>query len=76
MRKIKEVEVNGYYFTNTPNLFWHSDKFWYMDNEVKEVYNNGSKSLLLYGSSKVGIKKLRKFAVKCKVKIYIEPLPF
>lgn len=74
--RIKEVEIDGYYFTNIPALFWHSGKFWYNEFEVKEVYNNGSKSILLYGVSKLGIKKLRKSAKKCKIKLYIEPLPF
>ena len=76
MRRIKEVEIDGYYFTNTPFLFWHSGKFWYNEIEVKEVYNNGSKSILLYSSSKIGVKKLRRFAKSCKIKLYIEPLPF
>lgn len=73
---IKEVEVDGYYFTTIKNLFWHSNKFWFNETEVKQVYNNGSISLLLYGSSKIGVKKLRKFAKKCKIKIYTEPIPF
>ena len=76
MPKIKEVEIDGYYFTNIDNLFWHSGKFWMNDIEVKEVYNNGSKSILLYGIEKRGIKKLRQFAKPCKIKIYTEPLPF
>lgn len=76
MHRIKEVEIDGYYFTNIPCLFWHSGKFWYNEVEVKEVYNNGSKAILLYGSSKTGVKKLRKFARPCKIKLYIEPLPF
>ena len=73
--RIKEVEIDGYYFTNIPCLFWHSGKFWYNEREVKVVYNNGSKSILL-GSSKTGVKKLRIFAKSCKIKLYIEPLPF
>lgn len=76
MPKIKEVEVDGYYFTNIDRLFWHSGKFWMNDEEVPIVFNNGSKSILLYGSSKRGLNKLRKFAKQCKVKLYTEPLPF
>jgi hypothetical protein len=76
MSKIKEVEIHGYYFTNIENLFWHSGKFWMRDKEVKQVYNNGSKSILLYGVEKRGVKKLRRFAKPCKIKIHTEPLPF
>lgn len=74
--RLKEVEIDGYYFTNIQYLFWHSGKFWFNEEEVKEVYNNGSKSILLYGSQKRGVKKLRKFARPCKIKIFIQPLPF
>ncbi len=76
MPKIKEVEIDGYYFTNVDGLFWHSGKFWFNEVEVKEVYNNGSKSILIYGSTKMGVKKLRTFAKRCKIKLYIEHLPF
>ena len=76
MAKIKEVEVSGYCFTNIKNLFWHSGKFWMYNKEVKEVYNNGTKSILLYGTEKRGVIKLRKFAQACKIIIYTEPLPF
>lgn len=76
MSKIKEVEVEGEMFLNIPGLFYHSGKFWYNEVQVKEVYNNGSKSILLYSSSKIGVKKLRRFAKTCKIKLYIEPLPF
>ena len=74
--RLKEVEINGYYFTNIDGLFWHSGKFWFNENEVKEVYNNGSLSILLYGSSKKSIKQLRKFAKSCKIKLFTESLPF
>lgn len=76
MRRVKEVKVQGYYFKNVPNLVWHSEKFWMNDKEVKKVYNNGSLSLLLYGTSKKSIKKLRKQAIKCTITIYCEPSPF
>jgi len=74
--RLKEVEIDGYYFTNIKGLFWHSGKFWFNEEEVKEVFNNGSKSILLYGSQKRGVKKLRQFAKPCKIKIFTEPLPF
>lgn len=76
MARIKEIEVDGYYFTGVPNLFWYSGKFWMNDEEVKQVYNNGSLALLLYGSSKKSIKQLRKMAKPCTIKIYKEPIPF
>lgn len=76
MPRIKDVEIDGFYFTNIEGLFWHSGKFWFDNKPVEEIYNNGSKSILLYGTSKRGIKKLRRFAKPCKIKIYIEPLPF
>ena len=74
--RLKEVEIDGYYFIGIEGLIWHSGKFWHYEEEVKEVYNNGSKSILLYGSVKRGIKKLRKFAKPCKIKILTENLPF
>ena len=76
MPKIKEVEINGYFFTEIDGLFWHSGKFWMNDKPVKEVYNNGSKSILLYGSTKKSIVKLRKCAKHCIIKIYVEKMPF
>ena len=72
---VKEIEVDGYCFTDVQGLTWHSGKFWLNDMEVKRVVNNGSLSLLIYGSKK-SIKKLRKTAVPVKIKIYTEPLPF
>lgn len=74
--RLKEAEIEGYYFTEIEGLFWYSGKFWFNDKEVKEVYNNGSKSILLYGSSKKSIKQLRKQARHCKIKIFTESLPF
>lgn len=74
--RLKEIEIDGYYFTNTQGLFWHSGKFWFNEEEVKEVYNNGSKSILLYGSSKRSIRQLRKFARHCKIKLLSETPPF
>jgi hypothetical protein len=74
--RLKEVEIAGYYFPGIEGLIWHSGKFWMNETEVKEVYNNGSKSILLYGSTKKSIKQLRKSAKPCKVKIFTETLPF
>lgn len=74
--RLREVEIDGYYFINVEGLFWHSGNFWYNEIEVKQVYNNGSLSILLHGSQKLGIKKLRRFARKCKIKIFTERLPF
>lgn len=76
MPKIKEVKVNGYGFRGYDGLFWHSGKFWFNDAEVKQVYNNGSLSLLIYGTSKKSIKQLRKLAYPCQIIIYKEALPF
>lgn len=76
MPKIKEVEIDGFMFTNIDGLFWHSGHFWFNDEIVPEVFNNGSKSILLYGNSKRGVIKLRKFAKRCRIKILTEPLPF
>jgi hypothetical protein len=68
--------VEGYTFKSVPNLLWHSGRFWMDNKEVKQVNNNGSLSLLLYGSSKKSIKKLRKEAVKSLITIEEEKLPF
>ena len=74
--RLKEVEIEGFYFPEIEGLFWHSGKFWFNETEVKEVYNNGSKSILLYGTSKKSVKKLRKIARRCKIKLFTEALPF
>jgi len=67
--RLKEVEVNGYYFSGIDGLFWHSGKWWFNNVEQKVVENNGSLSVLLYGVTKKSIKKLRKLANPCKIKI-------
>jgi hypothetical protein len=74
--RLKDIEIDGYYFTEIAGLYWYSGKFWFNEKEVKQVYNNGSLSLLLYGSSKKSIKKLRKQAGKCRIKLFTEKLPF
>lgn len=74
---VKEyIEIDGYYFIGIEGLYFHSDKFWFNEEEVKQVYNNGSLSILLYGTSKKSIKKLRKQARRCRIKLFTEPLPF
>lgn len=76
MPKIKEIQVQGYFFTDVPELYWHSGKFWFNEKEVKKVYNNGSLSLLLYGTTKKSVAKLRRTAKKCNIIIYRQKLPF
>ena len=74
--RLKDVEVKGYYFVGYEGLLWHSGRFWFNEEEVKQVYNNGSLSILIYGSTKKSIKQLRKVAKPCTIKIYKEKLPF
>lgn len=74
--RIEAVQIDGYYFPGYEGLFWHSGKFWFNEEEVKRVNNNGSLSILLYGSSKKSVKQLRKIARSCKIKLYKESLPF
>ena len=74
--RLKEVVIDGYYFPAIDGLFWHSGKFWFNEIEVKQVNNNGSLSILLYGNSKKSVKKLRKIARPCKIKLFTEQLPF
>jgi len=74
--RLKDVEVEGYYFIGYEGLLWHSDKFWFNEEEVKQVFNNGSLSILLYGSSKKSIKQLRKLAKPCRIKLFKETFPF
>ena len=74
--RLKEVEIDGYYFIGYEGLLWHSGKWWIDEKEIKVVENNGSLSILLYGSSKKSIKQLRKLAKPCKIKLFTETLPF
>lgn len=69
-----KVKTMGYYFPKHPGLVWHSGKFWFNEKETKIIYNNGSKAIL-YGGTKLGIKKLRKQAIKCQVEI-VDDCPF
>ena len=69
-----KIEVDGFYFPSIPSLVFHSNNFWLHECKVKYVYNNGSKALLI-GSTKHGMRKLRKEAMPCKVTI-IDDCPF
>lgn len=73
--RLDAIEINGYYFLNHDGLFWHSGKFWYQEKELKIVFNNGSRAVNLNGS-KLGLKKLRTKAIKCRIKIEQYKIPF
>ena len=73
--RLQDVEVDGYYFINHEGLYWHSGEFWLNEMKVKKVVNNGSLSLLIWGSKK-SIKQLRKEARKCTIKLLKETMPF
>jgi hypothetical protein len=72
--RLKEVTVDGFLFPNHEGLIWHSGSFWFGDRELKRVCNNGSLAVDFFGS-KLGVKKLRKQARRCRVKIEEERLP-
>lgn len=74
--RLRDVEVDGYYFIGYEGLLWHSGSFWFNEIECKQVCNNGSLSIIIYGSSKKSVKKLRKIARQCKIKLLKEKLPF
>ena len=74
--RLKDVEINGYYFISIEGLYWHSGHFWQDEKQLPIVNNNGSKSVLLNGSKKKSIKVLRQQAIKCKIKLLKEKLPF
>lgn len=67
--KPAEITIAGYYFPDVPDLVWHSGKFWIGNKEQPIVYNNGSRSVLLYGSSKKSLIRLRKNAHPCTLKL-------
>ena len=77
-KKFRFIEsvVDGYFFVGYEGLYWHNGKFWFNEIEVRKVFNNGSLSLLLYGSCKKSIRQLRKIARPCKIKIEEERMPF
>ena len=74
--RLQDIETEGYYFPGYEGLYWHSGSFWFNEDEVKQVCNNGSLSILLYGSTKKSIKQLRKIARPCKIKLLKQTLPF
>jgi len=74
--RLQDIEITGYYFPGYEGLYWHSGKFWFNEKEVKQVFNNGSLSILLYGSIKKSIKQLRKLAQPCKIKLIKYKCPF
>lgn len=74
--RLLDVVIDGYYFIGYEGLLWHSGKFWQNEEEVKQVFNNGSLAILLYGSSKKSVRQLRKLARPCKIKLLKEKLPF
>lgn len=69
-----KTKVKGWYFPTHPGLVWHSGKFWVNEREAKMISNNGSKAVL-YGGTKLGVKKLRTKAVPCEIEI-IDDMPF
>jgi Neuraminidase (sialidase) len=73
--RLKDIEIDGYYFPLHQGLYWHSGEFWFNETKCKKVYNNGSISVLV-DNSKLSIKKLRKQATKCKIKLLKHILPF
>ena len=73
--RLKDIEIDGYYFIEHEGLYWHSGAFWIDEKKVKQVYNNGSLAIMYY-NSKLSINQLRKKAKKCKIKLLKEVLPF
>ena len=69
-----EAKVKGYNFPSFDGLVWHSSSFWLHGEKLKEVYNNGSKSILI-GGTKHGLNKFRKEAQPCEITLF-DNLPF
>jgi hypothetical protein len=74
--RVKDVEIEGYYFIAIEGLYWHSGYFWQDEKQLPIVNNNGSKAVLLNGSKKKSIKVLKKQALTCKIKLLKERMPF
>jgi hypothetical protein len=77
--RVKETRIECYKFHQYPNLSFHSGKFWYNEIEVKEIYNNGSISLLINGIKKGKTKllnQLRQPKNYYKCTIVIDECPF
>jgi hypothetical protein len=69
-----EVKVKGWHFPGFPGLVFHSGSFWLNNDKVREVFNNGSRALLI-GSTKHGLRKLRAQAQPCEITI-LDDMPF
>jgi hypothetical protein len=74
--RIDSIKLTGYIFHSFPGLVFHSGKFFMNEKTVKEVYNNGSIAIMLYGK-KYGkeklLRKLRTEAVKCEIELIQPP---
>ena len=70
--RINSIKLTGYVFHSFPGLVFHSCKFFMNEEPVKEVYNNGSLAIMLYGK-KFGkeklLRKLRSEATKCEIEL-------
>ena len=79
MTRILETRIDGYKFHSQPQLVWHSNKFWFNEVQVKEVYNNGSMAMVV-GGVKRGkekfLKELRKKGNAYKCTIVVDCAPF
>lgn len=73
--RINTIKIEGYYFPSIVGLYWHSGYFWYNENKCKKINNNGSLSILIFGSKK-SIKKLRTEATKCTIELEKNYCPF
>lgn len=63
---VEEIVIDGYYFINHEGLYWHSGQFWYNEEQLKKVNNNGSLSILLH-SSKLGVYNIAIYTLKLKI---------
>jgi len=70
------IRLQGYYFPSHEGLLFHSNSFYFSGKKVPYICNNGSKAILLPLGKKLGVKKLRKQAVKCEIEINSWVSPF
>ena len=70
--RFQENKIEGYSFKNYPNLYFHSGQFWFEEKICKRVENNGSLSIKV-NKSKLGLKKLRKNAIKFIIELQTCP---
>lgn len=76
MKRLDSVKIEGFVFRDFPGLIFHSGKFWVGEMPVKEVYNNGSVAMVIYGVKRGKAKLLpilRKQAVKCLIELTVCP---